>query len=198
MYPKTFPNWKASLFKKILLGRWKAASGDGGMETVSLAGSEERLPNLDHPGSFSKQHWVARSVCIRLFRPPVGIPWGTYGPGAGATGTGSMPLVLRAKRKGDGNMQFHCFLDTKRCQSTNIFPCRPCQKVHLALAAFLHWAPLQVHQKALKQPNLVALSYWSGWNSVGTIRWEIVDSWPKACPKTSPPKESPMVYRRSW
>ena len=93
-------------------------------------------------------------------------------------------------------MQCHCFLDTKKCQSTkHIAHSRPYQKVHLALAAFLHWAPLQVHQKVLKQPNLIRIRNHTDQNEV-CFCWESI--WPKACPKTSPPKESPMVYRRSW
>ena len=100
----------------------------------------------------------------------------------------------------DGNMPDSCnvtvFLDTKKCQSTkHIAHSRPYQKVHLALAAFLHWAPLQVHQKVLKQPNLIRIRNHTDQNEV-CFCWESI--WPKACPKTSPPKESPMVYRRSW
>lgn len=120
-------------FEKSLLGRWKAASGDGGMETVSLAGSEDRLPNLG--SSPINGASVADDFPLRILTDLAPVP--------GLAPVQCLWSCQQAERMRwkHGNFMFpcHCFLDTKRCQSTNhIVPSRPYQKVHLALAAFLH------------------------------------------------------------
>ena len=175
------PSINAALKIKIdeLLGCWKAASGDGGMETVSLAGSEERLPNLRIIRKSTHQPTGKTPVTCYPF--PCVHPCFLCPPSfEELTDLAPVPRLAPvqclwswpANRKDEmETCKIHamslCFLDTKRCQSTkHIASSRPYQKVHLALAAFLHWAPLQVHQKVLKQPNLIRIRNHTDQNEV--------------------------------